>query len=77
MGLGKADCFSLFSKFTLFITYPALCYSGSKEVVKITDLKVCQGKMIKRKCQKGWGKQVKIRVSHFRSHNSLIPHSLI
>lgn len=29
-----------------------LCYSGNREVVKITDLKVCQVKMIERKvCQ--------------------------
>lgn len=54
MDLEEAGCFGLSSAVPLLVSPTLLCYSGSREVVKITDLKTYQGKKIERKlCQKG------------------------
>lgn len=53
-----------------FLFTTLLCYSGSREVVKITDLKVLRERL-REGSARGLGKTGKIRVKHFRSHNSL------
>lgn len=53
-----------------FLFTTLLCYSGSRKVVKVTDLKVLRERL-RESSARGLGKTGKIRVKHFRSHNSL------